>query len=302
MSTNSVSEKTCALTKIDLNLLAIFCLIYSMGSISKAADMLDISASAVSQSLKKLRELMGDNLFVRSGNTLLPTVYADELYDNILPVLDSLSSLLPLSAQVKKKRLTLYTEPYISPLVIPELTEKIITSQSDISLLHRTADLNEHNITELLNMRQADVVFSTFAVESSNITCQKVAEMKLVLIVSQQSELYGDAITEALFTDASLIGYNTKNEKIIYHRSIVDKKFRSRERCLLTTSFSSLLLIVSKTNCLGIIPEKLFSTYREMYQLKKLETPFALPHFSIFSSCRKETNKMLQWLLTDIHN
>ncbi|WP_333893547.1 LysR family transcriptional regulator [Atlantibacter subterraneus] len=302
MSINSVSEKTCALTKIDLNLLAIFCLIYSMGSISKVADMLDISASAVSQSLKKLRELMDDNLFVRSGNALLPTVYADELYDNILPVLDTLSSLLPLSALVKKKRLTLYTEPYISPLVIPDLTEKIITSQSDISLLHRTADLNEHSITELLNLRQADVVFSTFSVANSNIICQKVEEMKLVLIVSQHNEIYGDTITEALFKDANLIGYNTKNEKIIYHRSIVDKKFRSSERCLLTTSFSSLLLIVSKTNCLGIIPEKLFSTYREMYQLKKLETPFSLPQFSIFSSSRKETNKTLQWLLTAIKN
>ncbi|WP_312978558.1 LysR family transcriptional regulator [Atlantibacter sp.] len=300
MSINSVSEQTCALTKIDLNLLAIFCLIYSMGSISKVADMLDISASAVSQSLKKLRELMGDNLFVRSGNMLLPTVYADELYDNILPVLDNLSNLLPLSTFVKKKRLTLYTESFISPLVIPELTQKIITTHSDISLLHRTADLNEHKITELLNMRQADVVFSTFAVENSHITCQKLADMKLVVIVSQQNQHYGDTVTEALFKDANLIGYNTKNEKIIYHRSIVDKKFRSSERCLLTTSFSSLLLIVSKTNCLGIIPEKVFATYAEMYQLRKLETPFPLPQFSLFCSSRKETNKMVQWLLTSL--
>ncbi|MEL2239666.1 LysR family transcriptional regulator [Leclercia adecarboxylata] len=299
MQTLPVSEKIVSLTRIDLNLLTLFCLIYSVGSISRVADMLDISPSAVSQSLRKLREQMGDNLFVRSGNILLPTVYADELYDNILPIIDKLATLLPLSSQIKKRRLTLYTESFISPLVVPELTEKIVRMNSDISLLHRTADLNEAKITELLNMRQADVVFSTFSVESSNLSCQKMSDMTLVLIAAKDNPLYGDTVTEEMFREANLVGYNTKNEKIIYHRSIVDKKFRSSERCLLTTSFASILLIVSQTDCLGIIPEKVFSTYAGMYNLKKLDTPFTLPQFSIYSSFRKEMNKLLYSLLAD---
>lgn len=301
MPTMPVSEKIISLNRIDLNLLTIFCLIYSVGSISKVADMLDISASAVSQSLRKLREQMGDNLFVRSGNTLLPTVYADELYDNILPIIDKLATLLPLSSRIKKRRLTLYTESFVSPLVVPELTQKIVGMNADISLLHRTAELNEAKITELLNMRQADVVFSTFSVESSNISCQKMSDMTLVLIAANDNPLYENTVTEEMFRDANLVGYNTKNEKIIYHRSIVDKKFRSSERCLLTTSFASILLIVSTTDCLGIIPEKVFATYSGMYHLKKLETPFTLPQFSIYSSCRKETNKMLFSLLADFY-
>lgn len=299
MSTMPVSEKICALTRIDLNLLTLFCLIYSVGSVSKVADMLEISPSAISQSLRKLREQMGDNLFVRSGNTLLPTVYADELYDNVQPIIDKLSNLIPLTSRITRKRLTLYTESFVSSLVIPELTEKIVRMNADISLLHRTTDLNEAKITELLNMRQADVVFSTFAVESSNITCQKVCDMTLVLVAAEGNPLYQDVVSEEMFREANLVGYNTKNEKIIYHRSIVDKKFRSSERCLLTTSFASILLIVSKTNCLGIIPETVFSTYAEMYHLKRLNTPFTLPQFSLYSSSRKELNKILFNLLAD---
>ena len=97
MSKANDAEKIRTLSKIDLNLLTIFCLIYSVGSISRVADMLNISPSAVSQSLRKLREMMGDNLFVRSGNALLPTVYSDELYDNTIPIIDKLSLLMPLS-------------------------------------------------------------------------------------------------------------------------------------------------------------------------------------------------------------
>jgi len=228
-------------------------------------------------------------------------VYADELYDNILPIIDKLATLLPLSSRIKKRRLTLYTESFVSPLVVPELTQKIVGMNADVSLLHRTAELNEAKITELLNMRQADVVFSTFSVESSNISCQKMSDMTLVLIAAKDNPLYENTVTEEMFRDANLVGYNTKNEKIIYHRSIVDKKFRSSERCLLTTSFASILLIVSTTDCLGIIPEKVFATYSGMYQLKKLDTPFTLPQFSIYSSCRKETNKMLFSLLADFY-
>lgn len=300
MSTIPVSEKICSLSKIDLNLLTIFCLIYSAGSISKVADMLEISPSAVSQSLRKLREMMGDNLFVRRGNILLPTVFSDELYDNIIPLIDELSAVLPISSLAPKKRLTLYTESFISPLIVPELTEKIISMDANISLLHRTDDLSEARIIELLNMRQADVVFSIFDIENGNISCQKVSNIKLVLVASQHNTLYDNTITEAMIRDACLVGYNTKNEKIIYYRTLFDKKFRSNERCLLTTSFASILMIVSKTNCLGIIPEKAFATYADMYHLKKLEPPFPLPQFSIYASSRKEINKLLFSVLVDM--
>lgn len=302
MSKASDAEKIRTLSKIDLNLLTIFCLIYSVGSISRVADMLNISPSAVSQSLRKLREMMGDNLFVRSGNALLPTVYSDELYDNTIPIIDKLSTLMPLSSPAAKKRLTLYTESFISPIVIPDVTARIINTDADISLLHLTADLNEQSIVELLNMRQADVVFSTFSVESGNIICQKISDMRLVLVASQNTALYGNAITEEQFRSANLVGYNTKNEKIIYHRSIVDKKFRTGERCLLTSSFTAILTIVSTTQCLGVIPEKVFETHAQLYGLKKINTPFPLPQFSVFSSSRKDgaAHKILSPILADL--
>ena len=302
MSKANDAEKIRTLSKIDLNLLTIFCLIYSVGSITRVADMLNISPSAVSQSLKKLRELMGDNLFVRSGNALLPTVYSDELYDNAIPIIDKLSLLMPHTSPASRKRLTLYTESFISPIVIPDVTEKIISNNADISLLHLTADLNEQSIIELLTMRQADVVFSTFSVESGSISCQKICDMRLVLAASQNNTLYGHSISEEMFRSANLVGYNTKNEKIIYHRSIVDKKFRTGDRCLLTSSFTAILTIVANTQCLGVIPEKVFATHAPLYGLKKINTPFPLPQFSIFASSRKETNthKLLAQILADL--
>ena len=58
--------------KFDLNLLVIFECIYQHLSISKAAETLYITPSAVSQSLQRLRNQLNDPLFIRSGKGSLP--------------------------------------------------------------------------------------------------------------------------------------------------------------------------------------------------------------------------------------
>lgn len=55
------------LKKFNLNLLIIFECIYQNLSISKAAETLYITPSAVSQSLQRLRTQFNDPLFIRSG-------------------------------------------------------------------------------------------------------------------------------------------------------------------------------------------------------------------------------------------
>lgn len=62
--------------RIDLNLLAAFEAIYAHGSVTQAARQLNLSQSAVSHALARLRHDLDDPLFVRSGNELVPTALA----------------------------------------------------------------------------------------------------------------------------------------------------------------------------------------------------------------------------------
>lgn len=68
------------LKKFDLNLLVIFECIYQHLSISKAAAMLFITPSAVSQSLQRLRQQLNDPLFVRVGKGMTPTTACVNLH------------------------------------------------------------------------------------------------------------------------------------------------------------------------------------------------------------------------------
>lgn len=75
--------------RIDLNLLEVFDAVAATGSTTLAADRLAISQSAVSHALNRLRDIVGDPLFVRSRGALVPTPHAAAM---IPPVCDLLRS------------------------------------------------------------------------------------------------------------------------------------------------------------------------------------------------------------------
>ena len=64
--------------KLDLNLLVVFDSIFNEGSITKASERLNLSQSAVSNALNRLRYTMKDDLFFRSGEKMQPTPAALE--------------------------------------------------------------------------------------------------------------------------------------------------------------------------------------------------------------------------------
>jgi DNA-binding transcriptional LysR family regulator len=60
-------------SRIDLNLFRVLDAIYTYGGVSAAARVLHLTQPAVTHALKRLRDHLGDPLFVRHGNRLLPT-------------------------------------------------------------------------------------------------------------------------------------------------------------------------------------------------------------------------------------
>lgn len=67
------------LTRIDLNLLVILQILLEEESVTRAASRLHLSQSALSKSLNRLRDALGDPLFLRSAHGLKPTSHALQL-------------------------------------------------------------------------------------------------------------------------------------------------------------------------------------------------------------------------------
>ncbi len=69
--------------KPDLNLLVILDALCRFGSVSKAAEALSLSQPAISHALNRLRVVMGDPLFIRSGRGLVATPRARAMAEEV---------------------------------------------------------------------------------------------------------------------------------------------------------------------------------------------------------------------------
>jgi len=86
--------RTVHLANIDLNLLVVFDVLMEERSVSRAADRLGRTQSAVSHALARLRGQLGDPLLVRTAGTMRPSPFALELVEEVRPILRNIQRVL----------------------------------------------------------------------------------------------------------------------------------------------------------------------------------------------------------------
>lgn len=82
------------LRRIDLNLLLIFEVLMRERSVSRAAQVLGRTQSAISHALARLREQLGDPLLIKQGGVMQPSPFALHLVDDLCPILRSIERVL----------------------------------------------------------------------------------------------------------------------------------------------------------------------------------------------------------------
>ncbi|NVO54240.1 LysR family transcriptional regulator [Rhodobacteraceae bacterium B1Z28] len=111
-------------TELDGRVLRTFLTILEESSVSKAADRLGVTQSAISHTLGKLRQVLGDPLFVRSGQGLTPTERALSLKEPVQSVLDGMRALTeerPFDPLAEEIDIRIATNDMPRELIFPEL-------------------------------------------------------------------------------------------------------------------------------------------------------------------------------------
>jgi len=82
------------LRRFDLNLLVVFEVLMAERSVSRAAERLGRTQSAVSHSLSRLRSQLGDPLLIKAGVRMQPTAFALDLIEQARPMLRGMQRVL----------------------------------------------------------------------------------------------------------------------------------------------------------------------------------------------------------------
>ncbi|UZK03176.1 LysR family transcriptional regulator [Venatoribacter cucullus] len=126
------------LDRIDLNLLVYLDVLLREGSVTKAAQQLGITQPAMSNGLRRLRDLFNDPLLVRTSDGMTATERARELQPIIRKALGELEVALQpqqeFDARTSNRVFRIMVSDYAESTLVPELVKRLRTDAPDIIL------------------------------------------------------------------------------------------------------------------------------------------------------------------------
>lgn len=158
---------------LDLNLLRVFDEVMAERNLTRAANNLSITQPAVSNALRRLRDLLDDELLVRKGHGVEPTPRAMALWPVVRQSLAQLQeSLAPDSFDPATARTTfvLAMADATGATLIPPLAEIIEREAPGVSF--RVVPLTTRDPRNLLDDATADIAIGYFPAVISDITAQ----------------------------------------------------------------------------------------------------------------------------------
>ncbi|AOI94100.1 LysR family transcriptional regulator [Burkholderia pseudomultivorans] len=175
-------------SRVDLNLVATLQAIMDTGNVSKAAIALGVTQPAISQSLRKLREHFGDELFVRSGNSLKPTPRMLALQPVIARLLCDLDILSrppdgfdPATAE---QEFIVCLSEVAEFAVLPSVAAEFALHAPQCRI--RGIRVHHSQLLSMLEQGEVDLAAGSLAGAAPSLRQQRLAEHRVVCMVSAQ--------------------------------------------------------------------------------------------------------------------
>ena len=117
---------------LDLNLLRVFDAVMRERSVTRAGERIGLSQPAMSAALNRLRHLVGDRLFVREGNTMVPTPRALSLGVTVREALERIEEVFSEEAlfdpSKSSRAFRILGSDYFSSMLMPDLSARVLTA------------------------------------------------------------------------------------------------------------------------------------------------------------------------------
>lgn len=270
------------LKKFDLNLLVIFECIYQHLSISKAAETLYITPSAVSQSLQRLRNQLNDPLFIRSGKGITPTTVGVNLHHHLEQNLNQLEQTINIMhGSTLKKNFVVYspqiltTENLLGPL-------NLLMREHNYEIELHDMLLSADSAEDLLAYRKADLIFSMAPVSNRSMICVPYASYSVLLVCSQDHPRMKEVATMEELQEEKFTIFLSDEPGVKTYQSMAEKVHAEKTIGFRCDSVFTIISMISASHLIGYVPEILFDKYSEVLRLKKITAPFTLPSLDIF--------------------
>jgi len=284
------------LAKMDLNLLPVFQALEEEKSVTRAARVLGLSQPAVSHSLRRLRELFDDPLFVKSSSGIVPTPRALELSARVEDILEKTGGVLLNSPRFDPSKLQrsfkLWSTDMIQSFGAPPLLKIMEAEAPGVQMAFLAGNFVLPR--EQLEAGTVDLGIAGFFGELPEGFYQQRLYKERFLCACRASHVRLGrkkklSVDEFCEERHILIAPGGNLEGVVDR--LLAKKNKKRFIALGLSGFSSAGWILNESDSLLTAPAQLIHQVATRFEIKIFDPPLALPEISIAQVWHERNHK-----------
>lgn len=271
------------IANVDLNLLKTFEALHDESSASRAALRLGVTQSAISAALRRLRDVYGDQLFVRTGRGLAPTLRANQLKPVISEALDrcrqSLAMVDPQGSHYQGRSVVLGLSDDFEIAYGRRLIDEIARRAPKLRLIFRQT--HSQIVAGALLDRSLDLAITAGGFAERRLSRQVLGEGHYACLVDPASLAPGQQAIDldefvrrehVLVSSGGFIGITDEG---------LAAQGLSRHVGASTTHFAALPFLLKGSQAVATIPGHAAQAIARMTELTVLPCPLTLPRYPV---------------------
>jgi DNA-binding transcriptional LysR family regulator len=290
------------LRQLDLNLLVALDVLIAEASVTKAAEKLNMSQSAMSYSLKKLRTILNDDLLIRTSKEMEVTPYAQQISDRVRQILLEIQETL-----LAKETFDPATSQETFKIVLSDYAEATI----GIHLLHQIANqapgiririnnLEKETLIDSLDENRIDLAINACLPLKSWHVAENLYQEEFVCVFRGE-----DSITEislADYLERSHILVSMQDDFQGKSDQILEQQQKSRKVIWSTSHFMVVPFLLNNSDCVALLPKRMAQQCAKAMNLTILPPPIPFEGFTVSMVWHQRNNNNLahQWLRRQI--
>ncbi|MCX7061525.1 MAG: LysR family transcriptional regulator [Gammaproteobacteria bacterium] len=288
------------LNDLDLNLLRVFHQLMIERRVSSAAESLGVSQPAVSNALKRLRSLLGDELFLRTAQGMLPTPLAEQIAEPIAYAMDSIRAAMnqqvhfdPASAQ---REFVMSLIDLGDMFFLPPLLTQVCQQAPGVRI--NVARSLTSTLKDDMEAGRIDIAIGLLPQLQGSFFRQRLFRQSYVLAFRREHPLARQAtVTQADFIGCEhvVVSPGTGHGEIdrLMERKGIERRIRAT-----VPHFNAIGSILEATDLVATIPLRLAEMLRRPFGISFVHHPVELPEVSIdiFWNARLHRDPANQWL------
>jgi len=285
---------------IDLNLLPVLDALLRLRSATRAAHELNISQSTLSSALSRLRQQLGDELFVRTGRGLRPTARATALTEPVTQILnqvrDQILTTRPFDPATAQREFRLAHTDVGAYVLWPRIVRAVRQQAPEVRLALRVLDQSELDMA--LADGSVDLAIGSFPRLQPTLIQRRLFDRHFVALVDRHHPLANQKLSLRRFAETPQLvvhGYSGIQDTI---SELLARQHLQRRELLELPSYLMVPPLLALGEFLAVVPGQLAEAFNIHGHLAILPLPFKLPPSTVRLYWHRRFNHDagLQWL------